>query len=320
MERHMQTASGDQQAIDVLGTALMRATGVLSALTACQDQAKGNFALSGPFVLQGQSVDYYDYVRAKMAGGSLSFEPVQEVRNMVRANCDDIRYRAEAVDLAVRAGIQNRPQPSQLPSNIYGTEGPWEEFSTPSRDARLKTSFKELRDQVQRFVEWKNAGDARIHFTGSNLPAALLAAYDEEAAQCTITYLRSNGTPVNLGYEEVRRRMFDLSFDPYHCIERRWGATQPAELATCGDDTNKRAWYDAEKFLRNQIDRTYDARMDFDLVALKTGPGPGKGVLQPPDIDVRGYLLRFLAPASTSNVPRAKTAPAAAGDLGTRAN
>ena len=52
MERHMQTASGDQQAIDVLGTALMRATGVLSALTACQDQAKGNFALSGPFVLQ----------------------------------------------------------------------------------------------------------------------------------------------------------------------------------------------------------------------------------------------------------------------------
>lgn len=55
MERHMQTTgqtTGDQQAIDVLGTALMRATGVLSALTACQDQAKGNFALSGPFVLQ----------------------------------------------------------------------------------------------------------------------------------------------------------------------------------------------------------------------------------------------------------------------------
>lgn len=52
MERHMQNVSGDSQAIDTLGTALMRATGVLSALTACQDQARGNFALSGPFVLQ----------------------------------------------------------------------------------------------------------------------------------------------------------------------------------------------------------------------------------------------------------------------------
>jgi hypothetical protein len=52
MERHMQNVSGDNHAIDVLGTALMRATGVLSALTACQDPAKGNFALSGPFVVQ----------------------------------------------------------------------------------------------------------------------------------------------------------------------------------------------------------------------------------------------------------------------------
>lgn len=52
MERHLQNVSGDNHAIEVLGTALMRATGVLSALTACQDPSKGNFALSGPFVLQ----------------------------------------------------------------------------------------------------------------------------------------------------------------------------------------------------------------------------------------------------------------------------
>ena len=33
MERHMQNVSGDNHAIDTLGTALMRATGVLSALS-----------------------------------------------------------------------------------------------------------------------------------------------------------------------------------------------------------------------------------------------------------------------------------------------
>lgn len=275
---------------------------------------------SGAFILDGQPVDYYDYVRAKMAGGSLSFEPVQEVRNMVRANCDDIRYRAEAVDLAIRAGIQNHPQPDHLPSNIYGTEGDWEEYSTPSRDARLKTSFKELRDQVQRFVEWKNAGDGRIHYDGHNLPASLLAAYDEEAAQCTITYLRTNGTPVQLGYDEVRRRMFDLSFDPYHCVERRWGATQPSELMTCGDNATKAAWYDAEKFLRNQMDRTYDARMDFALAELKSGPGPGKGVALPPDIDVRAYLSRFLVPGTPTVSAKPPAQPLVPADIRSKAH
>jgi len=245
---------------------------------------------SGQFTIDGQPLDYYDYVRTKMAGGSLTFEPVQEVRNMVRANCEDLRYRAEAVDLAIRAGIQNKAQPARLPTNIYGTEGEWEEFSTPSRDARLKASFKELRDQVQRFVEWHNAGDKRVRYQAGGIVKTLLQAYDEEAALCTITYLRSNGTPVSLSYEEIRKRLFLLSFDPYHCIERRWGATQPAELSTCRDDATKAAWYAAQQGLRNQIDRTYDARMDFTLAELQGPVTPGKGVSLQADIDVKGYL------------------------------
>src|SRR6185436_7291220 len=53
---------------------------------------------SGGFMLEDQLVDYYDYMRAKLGGGTLAYDPIVEVRNMVRANCDDIRYRAEAVD------------------------------------------------------------------------------------------------------------------------------------------------------------------------------------------------------------------------------
>jgi len=261
---------------------------------------------SGPFVLEGQNVDYYDYVRAMMGGGSLAFEPLAEVRNMIRANCDDIRYRAEAVDLAIQNRIHMKAQPSRLPQNIYGTEGEWEEFSTPSRDARLKASFKELRDQVQRFVEWHAIGDKRVHYQGTNLLTDLLLAYDQEANACVITYLRSNGTPVQLSYEEVRRRMFQLSFDPYHCIERRWGATQPAEAMTCTDDAVKTEWYEAEQYLRNQIDRTYDARMDFSLADLKQGPGPGRGVDAPPDIDARGYFVTMI---SQGGVPRPPAPP-----------
>jgi hypothetical protein len=255
---------------------------------------------SGTFTLEGQVVDYYDYMRAMMGGGSIAYEPIQEVRNMVRSNCDDVRYRADAVDLAIAQGIHLRPQPARLPQNIYGTEGDWEEYSSPSRDARLKTSFKELRDQVQRMVEWQAAGDKRVRYEGTDLLFDLLNAYDQEASACTITYLRTNGLAVQMGYEEVRRRMFLLSFDPYHCIERRWGATQPAEAMTCHDDLAKTEWYAAEQALRNQIDRTYDARMDFDLAELKQGPGPGKGVATPPDIDTRGYLIGLIMQRKTA--------------------
>ncbi len=264
---------------------------------------------SGEFRIDGQTVDYYDYVRARLGGGSLVFEPVQEVRNMVRANCEDLRYRAEAVDIAIRAGIQNKPQPGRLPQNIYGTEGEWEDYSTPSRDARLKASFQELYDQVERFVDWHAAGDKRVKFEGGALASALLKAYDQEAAICTLSYVRSNGTPMQLTYEQMRKRLFLMSFDPYHCIERRWGATDATELATCRDDTTKASWYAAQQGLRNQIERTYEARMDFSLEELKT-PGPGRGPALPPDVDVRGYLQRMIARQSKPEPTRSQIAPA----------
>ncbi|HUO93140.1 MAG TPA: hypothetical protein VMU22_09470 [Rhizomicrobium sp.] len=244
----------------------------------------------GSFTLDNQIVSYYDYVRAKLAGGKLEFDPVQEVGDMVDSNCNDLHYRADAVNLAIAAGLSKRNEPDRLPPNIYGTYGDWEVYSTPSRDARLKTSFKELRDAVERFVGLYRAHDPRLVYHGSDLVGDLIAAYDHRAAACKLSYARSDGSQVFMSYEDARRRLFLMSFDPYQCIERRWGATEPRELSTCRDGAVKQAWYEAEQNLRNQIDRTYDARMDFSLEELKT-PGDGKGVASPPDIDARGYLV-----------------------------
>ena len=209
---------------------------------------------------------------------------------MVVSNCNDLHYRADAVNVSIAAGVQNRPEPERLPPNIYGTEGDWETFSTPSRDARLKTSFKELLDQTKRFVHMYETNDPKLIYKGHDLVGELIWAYDHDTAACSLTYARSNNSPVTLNYLEMQRRLFLMSFDPYQCIERRWGATSPAELGTCRDGANKQAWYGAEQNLRNQIDRTYDARMDFALGELKQ-PGPGRGVAAPPNIDIRGYLV-----------------------------
>ena len=242
---------------------------------------------SGAFVLNNQRMDYYDFVRASLSGGRLRFNPVQEIADLVLSNCADLSYRAEAIDISMAAGIQNRPQPSRLPLNIYGTEGDWETYSTPSRDARLKTAFKEVRDNAERFLTLWRARDPQIVYTGFDLAGDMLDTYDRAAARCTVSYKRTDGSDVRFGYEEARRRLFRFSFDPYHCIERRWGADN-TEAGTCRDTMVKRRWYDAQQRLRNQLDRSYEAKMDFTLVELEDGRG---GVAQAPDVDARAYLM-----------------------------
>src|SRR5665213_847175 len=132
----------------------------------------------GAFVLNGVGIDYYDYVRASLGGGRLRFDALRQVADMVTSKCADLGYLVDAVSLALEAGLQNRPQPDRLPFNIYGTEGDWEIFSTPSRDARLKTAFKELRDDVQRFLTLWQARDPRLVYSGSDLAGDMLAVYD----------------------------------------------------------------------------------------------------------------------------------------------
>jgi hypothetical protein len=260
------------------------------SLTQYYGTARGRDWKTGEFRLKGQTLGYYDYVRASLSGGSLRFDPVREISDMVASNCADLGYRVQAVDAALQAGLQDQPQPERLPPNIYGTDGDWEVYSTPSRDARLKTAFKNLRDMAARFVTMARARDKRLNWRGGNLATDLLDAYDAAAGACRITYVRSDGQPVGFGYEEARQRLFRLSFDPYHCVERRWGA-DGEEIATCRDGSVKRAWYEAEQPLRNQIDRSYEAEMGFSLRELRQGQG---GVASAPDTDTRAYLLSLL--------------------------
>jgi hypothetical protein len=241
------------------------------------------------FVLNGKPLDYYDYVRAALSGGRLRFDPVQEVADMVTSNCADLGYRADAVTASLQAGLQDRPEPERLPPNIYGTDGDWEVYSTPSRDARLKTAFKELRDTVERFMALWQARDPRLAYGGRDLAGDMLASYDRAASACEVRYRRSDGSEVSFGYEEARRRLFAFSFDPYNCVERRWGASG-TELASCRDGSIKRRWYAAERGLRNQTERTYEAQMDFSLGELED-QAPGTGLAQPPDTDTRAWLL-----------------------------
>lgn len=244
------------------------------------------------YVYNGEQLPFTEYLRSAMAGRNLVYDPIKEMTAMMSGLCQDLDYRREYVEQTLRAGIHRQQHPPRLPDNIYGTHGDWELYSSPARDARLKTTFKQLRDDVQRFVERHAVRDAKIAYDGDDLPGDLLRAYEETASACTITYTRSDGGAQPLSYHDVVTRLFDLSFDPYHCVELRWGAREPRELASCPDGADKLAWYAAQQNLRNQIERTYDAFMGYSLAELSQS-GPGRGVQYPPDVDLYGYLLRL---------------------------
>lgn len=241
------------------------------------------------FVHDGQVMGFHEYVRKRLARAGFKYDPLAETRAMVRTLCDDLKYRVDAVDFAVGAGVHLRPQPERLPSNIYGAVGDWEVYSTPSRDARLKTAFKELRDEIAWFLALAAQGGKALAYAGDDLRRDLRRVYSKQTRACTVAYQRSDGSKTTLPFDEITRRLFRLSFDPYHCVERRWGADKALELSTCSDGRQKQLWYAAEQRLRNQLERTYDVLMGFSLADLNRRV-PGSGIDAPPSINVSKLL------------------------------
>ncbi len=270
----------------------------------------------GEFHVSGRTTNYYDFVRRRLAAPDYAYNPVTELRNGLEAICGAVRDRKYAVDRARTSKIYLKPHPKRLPPNIFGTYGLWEEYSTPSRDARLKVAFIELRRSTERLVESVETGDPSVSYDGESLANDLWAAFEEENAQCKFSYWRTDDSRVRLDLNQAMARLWGLSFDPYHCPERRWGATG-AELATCTDDDTKTRWYNAQRFLRYQAERTYDVRMDFTLDQLKApsiaSPAEGGiGVDAPADADLRRYLANLVRDGDDQSTP--PSAPEATAD------
>ena len=217
----------------------------------------------------GARLGWYEYVRVAVSGGRTDFNPVYELQAGMRKLCNDLNDRAGAVNQAIANGISAKLHPSSIPPNIYSSDnGEWESYATPARDARLKAGFVGFRRELARMIgQWLNR-DPRIVYAGNDLKRDLLNAYDQQSQGCTITYLSSDKRPVSLSFDDMSRRLFDMSFDPYHCVELRWGNDGPG----CPDQAGKRRWYAVQAQMRREVDR------DSHELA------------EPQDVDIRGLI------------------------------
>jgi hypothetical protein len=239
------------------------------------------------YVVAGRTVGYHEWVRLTLCTSGCN-DVVGRFREGLATICNDVRARVESVDAAVQAGMSARPHPNALPPNIYDASGvwaDWEVYSSPGRDVRLRQGFRSLHDFVAESVASARAGGTMYTFDGTadELVEAYLELWQGALSDpsCRVEYATSAGGRVALTLADVEARLFDLSFDPYHCPELRWGAVG-AERATCPDDAVKLRWYDDEARLRNIVDRG-----DWTTTPLDLGPE------EPPDVGV-GALLESL--------------------------
>ncbi len=241
------------------------------------------------FIYNGAALGFYEYVRVAVSGGRMSFNPVYELRATMRTLCNDLHDRAQYVDNAISENIHTRPHPDRLPDNIYqASNQDWETYSTPSRDARIKAAWAQFYKDLKEMIDLWVKRDTRIVYDGLFLRNDLTQAYQQESDACTLTYLSSAKRPVPLTFDDLMHRLFAMSFDPYNCIELRWGA-QGLERDSCPDSSSKTRWYDAERRLRNQPDRTYDVAMAFSLSDLNRHV-KGSGIDAPPAVDVKSLI------------------------------
>lgn len=260
------------------------------------EQYRGNVTDAGgdgadaQFEYAGMPLGFFEFVRISLSGGKAEFNPVNEMRSQMRSICEDFRSRQNFIETAIRAAIDKKTQPSRLPGNIYQSTDPvWEAYSTPARDAEIRDSIALLHADISRMGFMWQQHDGRISYDGASLKDDLEAAYIEESQNCRISYTNSRGVQVTLGLDQLFDRLFALDFDPYHCVERRWGATQPDELEGCADNEVKQRWYNAEQRLRNQAERSYVNRPDFTLSDLEAHAS-GSGTDQHPPVDIRGLI------------------------------
>ena len=241
------------------------------------------------FKYNGAELGFYEYVRVAISGGHSDFTPVYELHSTMQTLCNDLLDRAQYVGQAIAENYPNRPHPVRLPDNIYGSnDTAWESYATPSRDARIKAAFAQFYQDMAQMIDLWIHRDPRIVYDGQFLRDDLERAYAEESKACTITYLSSDKHPVAMSFDDMAHRLFRMSFDPYDCIELRWGA-QGDERASCPEGPAKLRWYEAEQRLRNQPDRTYMLTMNYSVEDLERHRR-GTGIDTPPPIDVKALI------------------------------
>ncbi len=230
--------------------------------------AAPEYGFSADAQYKHQGKDYFDWVMRSLSNGQ-PLDPVKRFNGLTDQLCIDLQDRAASVETANAVAVQSAAsgQLGLVPPNIFGAEGDWELYSTPSRDARFKASFSGLAEFITDSGKLVDSRSPKIAWSGSK--QQLLETFRNKwrtvSTTCRVTYKNSTNIPVSLTLADAEARLYNLSFDPYHCPEMRWGAygVNATEMASCKPSEAHLRRFADERRQRNSIDREYGANTPF---------------------------------------------------------
>jgi NlpC/P60 family len=184
---------------------------------------------------QGSADDFYARVEALINPRPL--EPKTMQRALIDALYEAVTRRVVSVANGEKWAAEHPGEVIAMPEGdgIFLSAGPWEDFSTPSRDLRLliaidtvKGFSRVVRSHPERYGLDAAAAGANADALDADLNAALAAK--------TFSILRSDGSEQRLSLRDVIERApdFETAYNPNDCVEVRWGAREgSSEMATC---------------------------------------------------------------------------------------
>lgn len=192
----------------------------------------------GDFSLAPKKLDtegFYDAMDDVLSPRPL--DPERAMMTTIEALDEQVQARVRSIENG-RNWLASRAEPVEMPEGgrIFETLGPWEDFSTPSRDLRLLIAIDVVRGFPARVARRLERYAVPAGATPKAIEAKLQKVLARELDARSITYTRSDGSPFKLTLAEVLRRSvaLEMAYNPNDCVETRWGAPAGSgEAATC---------------------------------------------------------------------------------------
>lgn len=190
----------------------------------------GGFRAWSDAQYRGSVDDFYAAMEGMINPRAL--DPVRMQTSLVDALEESVQRRLSSVQNGEDFMKSQRYAPIEMPRGaaLFLTTGPWEDYSTPSRDMRLLISI----DAVVSFPDTVTTHPERFGIREPDRDGAVQqvrAALQVELDKRSFEYRRSDGSPWKLTLADLVARMkaMEMAYNPNDCAEIRWGAPEGSE-------------------------------------------------------------------------------------------
>lgn len=193
--------------------------------------------ISNQFIAEGKlkPQSFHDLIRLRMKRVN-HIKPLRFMEEYAEELRQVYELREEFVQDAWQNVLEHGPivyPEEKRDENIFQADGRWETWSSPSSDVDRRNKYFYLADWLDYAIRCYELIPGFVDLEGlekyniksqADLARALIEEKRRIFRSHAISYKKSDGAPVKLSLLDIEERLYDLSFDPNHPPELRWGA------------------------------------------------------------------------------------------------